>query len=68
VARAFTDELALRFAVGDLMRDGDALAGLVRSGAVDPTVVASETVALADVPDAYRRMADRRTLKSLIAT
>jgi threonine dehydrogenase-like Zn-dependent dehydrogenase len=68
VARAFTDELCLRFAVGDLMRDGDALAGLVRSGAVDPTVVASETVPLADASDAYRRMADRRTLKSLIAT
>ena len=54
VARAFTDELCLRFAVGDLMRDGDALAGLVRSGAVDPTVVASEIVPLADAPDAYR--------------
>jgi alcohol dehydrogenase len=68
VARAFPDELCLRFAVGDFMRDGEALAGLVRSGAVDPTVVASETVALAEASDAYRRMADRRTLKSLIAT
>ncbi|MBW0115947.1 alcohol dehydrogenase catalytic domain-containing protein [Pseudonocardia abyssalis] len=67
VARAFADELTLRFAIGDLMRDGDALLALVRSGAVDPTVVASETVDIDGVPDAYRRMAQRRTLKSLIA-
>lgn len=65
--RAFADELSLRFAIGDLMRDGDALAGLVRSGAVDPTVVASETVSLDATPEAYRRMAQRRTLKTLIA-
>lgn len=64
--RAFTDELRLQFVIGDLMRDADELVGLVRSGAVDPTVVASETVALADTPDAYSRMAQRRTLKSLV--
>ncbi|MCW0212734.1 MAG: alcohol dehydrogenase catalytic domain-containing protein [Pseudonocardia sp.] len=67
VGRAFADELTLRFAIGDLMRDGEALLALVRSGAVDPTVVASETVPLDGAPDAYRRMAERRTLKSLIA-
>lgn len=65
--RAFGDELTLRFVIGDLMRDADELVGLLRSGAIDPTVVASEVVGLDDVPDAYRRMADRRTLKSLIA-
>lgn len=66
VASAFADELTLRFAIGDLMRDADALIDLVRAGAIDPSVVASETVTLDDAPDAYRRMADRRTLKSLI--
>jgi len=64
--RAFVDELTLTFAIGNLMRDGDALVALVRSGAVDPSVVASESVPLEGVPEAYRRMADRRTLKSLI--
>ncbi|RTL66254.1 MAG: alcohol dehydrogenase [Pseudonocardiaceae bacterium] len=68
VARAFADELTLRFAIGDLMRDGEALVALVASGVLDPTVVASGTVALDDVPDAYRAMAQRRTLKTLIAT
>jgi 2-desacetyl-2-hydroxyethyl bacteriochlorophyllide A dehydrogenase len=67
VARAFADELTLRFVIGDAMRDGDALVDLVRSGAIDPTVLVSDTVGLDDVPEAYRRMADRRTLKTLIA-
>lgn len=66
VARAFGDELTLRFVVGNAMRDGDALIALVRSGAIDPTVVATDTVRLDQAPDAYRRMADRRTLKTLI--
>ena len=64
--RAFADELCLRFAIGDPMRHGDEIAGLVRSGAIDPTVVASETIGLDDAPGAYRRMAERRALKSLI--
>ncbi|GAY11951.1 alcohol dehydrogenase catalytic domain-containing protein [Pseudonocardia sp. N23] len=68
VARAFADELTMRFAIGDLMRDGEALVALVASGVLDPTVVASGTVALDDVPEAYRAMAQRRTLKTLIAT
>jgi alcohol dehydrogenase len=67
VATAFAGELTLRFAIGDVMRDGEELVALVRSGAVDPSGLASETVPLSDVPAAYRRMADRRTLKSLVA-
>jgi alcohol dehydrogenase len=68
VERAFAEELTLRFAIGDFMRDGDALLALVRTGAVDPSVLVSETVALDGAPEAYRRMAERRTLKVLIAT
>lgn len=67
VARAFTEELSLDFAVGDLMRDGDPLLALLRSGVLDPRVLVSETVGLDGVPDAYRAMAERRTLKALIA-
>lgn len=67
VARAFADELTLRFAIGDLMRDADELIALVRAGAIDPAVLASEVVPLDDAPDAYRRMAERRSLKTLIA-
>jgi alcohol dehydrogenase len=67
VARAFAEELTLTFAIGNLARDAGALMALVRSGAVDPTVVASETVPLDEVPEAYARMAQRRTLKTLIS-
>jgi threonine dehydrogenase-like Zn-dependent dehydrogenase len=67
VGRAFADELTLRFAIGNMMRDAEELTALVRSGAIDPTVLGSEVVALDDVPGAYRRMAERRTLKALIS-
>ncbi len=67
VARAFADELTLRFVIGDLMRDGDALVALLLSGALDPRVVASATVGLDGVPRAYQDMATRRSLKTLIA-
>jgi alcohol dehydrogenase len=67
VARAFTDELSLSFVIGDLMRDGDDLLALLSGGTLDPTVVASELVTLGDVPDAYARMAERLTLKALVA-
>ncbi len=67
VARAFSDELTLRFVIGDLMRDGDALVALLLSGALDPRVVASATVGLDGVPQAYQDMATRRSLKTLIA-
>lgn len=66
VGRAFAAELTLRFVIGDLMRDRDALCALLFSGLVDPTVVASEIVQLDAVPEAYARMADRRTLKPLV--
>ena len=64
--RAFADELTLRFVIGDFLRDGDDILALVRAGAIDPTVVASTRVRLADAPDAYRHMTERRTLKALI--
>ncbi|TCK20671.1 alcohol dehydrogenase catalytic domain-containing protein [Pseudonocardia endophytica] len=66
VARAFAEELTLRFAVGNLMRDAPDLIGLVRSGAITPAVVASERIDLDDAPRAYRDMAERHTLKSLL--
>ncbi|MEJ2867794.1 alcohol dehydrogenase catalytic domain-containing protein [Actinomycetospora sp. OC33-EN08] len=65
-ARAFTEELGLSFAIGDLMRDAEPLLALVRAGSLDPSVIATETVALDDAAEAYRRTTDRLTLKALI--
>lgn len=64
--RAFRDELTIRFVIGDFMRDAQPLCALLRAGVVDPTAVASERVSLDDVPAAYRRMAQRSTLKALV--
>jgi threonine dehydrogenase-like Zn-dependent dehydrogenase len=65
--RAFGDELTLRFAIGNLMRDGDSLLALLRSGALDPAVVVDERVPLTEAPEAYQRMRERLTLKALVA-
>ena len=64
--RAFADELSIRFAIGDFMRDAQPLCALLRAGVVDPTVVASDRVSLDEVPAAYRRMAQRSTMKALV--
>lgn len=65
-ARAFTDELAFSFAVGDLMRDAGPLLALVRAGVLDPGVVATDRVGLDEAVEAYRAMSERLTLKTLI--
>ena len=66
VARAFADELTLRFAIGDAIRDRDALIALVRSGVVDPTVIIDNRLPLAAAADGYEAMRQRRTLKTVI--
>jgi alcohol dehydrogenase len=66
VSRAFVAELSLRFAVGDLARDGDRLVALLRSGLVDPTGVVSEVVPLEQAAQAYARAADRSVLKTVL--
>ncbi|MGI4895330.1 MAG: alcohol dehydrogenase catalytic domain-containing protein [Janthinobacterium lividum] len=66
VARAFREEVGLRFAIGDFARDADALTALVAAGTLDPTPVASTSVRLEDAPEAYAEMAARRILKAVI--
>lgn len=65
-ARAFTDELAFSFAIGDVMRDAEPLLALVRAGVLDPSVVVTDRVGLEGAVEAYRRTAERLTLKTLI--
>lgn len=66
VARAFADELTVRFAIGNAIRDRDRLTGLVASGAIDPTIIIDQRVGLDDAPAAYAAMSQRRTLKAVI--
>ena len=66
VARAFDEELCVRFAIGDAIRLGPRILPLLTVGAIDPTGVVSERVPLDGVPDAYRRMAEHTAVKILI--
>lgn len=66
VAQAFTDELTVRFVIGNAIRDRDRLSGLVACGAIDPTIVIDHRVSIDDAPSAYEAMAQRRTLKAII--
>jgi alcohol dehydrogenase len=65
-ARAFTEELGLSFAIGDVMRDSAPLLALLRAGTLDPSAILTDEVTLDDAAEAYRRMSARLTLKSLI--
>ena len=66
VARAFAEELTLGFAIGDSIRLRDRIFPLLSAGVLDPTVVVTATVSLAEVPEAYERMAAHDELKVLI--
>ena len=66
VRRAFAEELTVRFAIGDAIRLRDRLLPLVATGVIDPSVVVSERVGIADVPAAYERFARHEATKILI--
>jgi threonine dehydrogenase-like Zn-dependent dehydrogenase len=66
VARCFTDELTLTFALGDAIRLRARLTALVASKVLDPTVVISARVPLDAVPAAYEDLAAQKLLKVVI--
>ena len=66
VARSFADELTLRFAIGDAMRDRDQFTALVEAGLIDPTAVVTNTVPLDEAPSAYADMQSQRAVKILL--
>lgn len=66
LARAFADELSVRFAIGDAVRDADVLFGLLRAGLVDPLPLVTERVPLEEVPAAFDRAAARSGLKTVV--
>lgn len=58
VGEAFAKEITLRFAVGDPIRSRDEVLAVLSAGRLDPTVVISHRMSLADAPRAYE-MFDR---------
>lgn len=67
VREAFAKELTLRFAVGDPIRSRNEVLGVVAEGRLDPTVVISHRMSLADAPRAYE-MFDRREALKVVLT
>jgi len=66
VAKAFTSELNVGFAIGNAIRLRRKLLRLVASGAFDPTVVIDARGSLADAPALYADLAAQRRLKAVI--
>jgi alcohol dehydrogenase len=65
--RLFSDEISVRFAVGDAMRDADSLFGLLAGGQVDPLPLVTTTVALTDLPAAFSDASARAGMKTLVS-
>ncbi|MBM7365385.1 alcohol dehydrogenase catalytic domain-containing protein [Gordonia hydrophobica] len=66
LARCFADEITLSFAIGNAIRDRDALTALLRAGVIDPTVIIDGRVGLADAVRGYTAMHERRSVKTII--
>lgn len=66
VARAFAEELCVRFVIGDSIRLRAKILPLLTIGVIDPTGVVTERVTLQAAPNGYQRMADRVAVKVLI--
>lgn len=65
-ARAFSDELSLKFVVGDPIAVRDRLLPLLTVGLIDPSPIVSERVPLEDAPGAYERFSRRQAVKILL--
>ena len=66
VARAFTAEVSVGFAIGDAIRLRRRLLRLVTGGALDPTFVIDARGRLGDAPDLYRRLGQQQCLKAVL--
>ncbi len=63
---AFDRELTVRFTVGNPIRLGAQVLELVRSGAIDPSVVVSDRVPLEAAAEAYEAFHTRRSFKTVL--
>lgn len=66
VARCFSDEITLTFAIGNSIRLRRRLARLVASRVLDPTIVVGARISLPSAPSAYEDLARQKLLKVVI--
>jgi alcohol dehydrogenase len=67
VQRAFADELTIRFAIGDSMRDRDQFTALVTTGLIDLDSVITRVVPFGDAAEAYADLLAQRAVKIILA-
>ncbi len=65
-ALMFERELTLRFSIGDPTADGEMLLGKLASGQLDPGVVITHRLPLADAAEAYRLFDSREATKVVL--
>jgi threonine dehydrogenase-like Zn-dependent dehydrogenase len=66
-ALMFERELTLRFSIGDPSADGALLLDRLARGELDPTVVVTHRLPLAEAPDAYRLFDEREATKVVLS-
>ncbi|TFD49684.1 alcohol dehydrogenase [Cryobacterium frigoriphilum] len=67
VRRAFADELTVRFAIGDSMRDRDQFTALAAAGLIDLRAVITRVVPFGDAVAAYEDLLAQRAVKIVLA-
>ena len=64
----FEKEITLSFAIGNPGRDRERLLAMIQAGALRPSAVISDTVALGDAAEAYRAFDAREATKVVLTT
>jgi threonine dehydrogenase-like Zn-dependent dehydrogenase len=67
-ALMFEKEITLAFAIGNPGRDRERLLAMIQDGALRPSAVISDTMALEEAPDAYRAFDAREATKVVLTT
>jgi len=66
LAKSFSNELTLAFAIGDSMRLRPRLLALVATGALDPTIIVDRRIGFSAAVTAYRDLKAQKILKAVI--
>ena len=66
LAKSFTNELTLGFAIGDSIRLRPRLLALVTTGALDPTVIVDRRIGFAAAAETYRDLKAQKIMKAVI--
>lgn len=66
LAKSFTNELTLGFAIGDSIRLRPRLLALVTTGALDPTIIVDRRIGFSAAAETYRDLKAQKIMKAVI--